>query len=80
MTLSNSEPSSLLSPPLSGVRAEVRYSRPNTENIGYQNQSSQFRLDNIAKSYNNQYYKVIIETVGTRLLSSSLLFRFTTPD
>ena len=62
MTLSNSEPSSLLSPPLSGVRAEVRYSRPNTENIGYQNQSDQFRLDNIVKTYNNQYYKVRPET------------------
>ena len=59
MTLSNSEPSSLLSPPLSsGVRAVVKYSRPNTENVGYQNLSSQFRLDNIVKSYNHQYYKV----------------------
>ena len=64
MTLSNSEPSSLLSPPLSSVRAEVRYYRPNTENIGYQNHSEQFGLDNIVKTYNNQYYKVRIETLG----------------
>merc|ERR1719221_1172517 len=59
MTLSNSEPSSLLSAPLSGgVRAEVKYFRPNTESFGYENQSKQFRLDNVVKSYNNQYYKV----------------------
>ena len=78
MTLSNSEPSSLLSPPLSGVRAEVKYSRPNTESIGYQNHSSQFRLDNIVKSYNHQYYKV--RSVSVSLPSSSISLRFTLPD
>ena len=64
MTLSNSEPSSLLSAPLSGgVRAEVKYFRPNTESFGYENQSKQFRLDNVVKSYNNQYYKVRLYSV-----------------
>ena len=58
MTLSSSLPSSLLSPPLSGVRAEVKYSRPNTESLGYQNHSDKYRLDSSGKSYNNQYYKV----------------------
>ena len=59
MTLSNSEPSSLLSAPLSGgVRAEVKYFRPNTESFGYENQSKHLRLDHVVKSYNNQFYKV----------------------
>ena len=58
MTLS-SDPTSLLSVPLtSGVRAEARYSRPNTENLGYENTGSQFRLDNAQKNYNSQFYKV----------------------
>ena len=79
MTLSNSEPSSLLSPPLSGgVRAEVKYSRPNIETVGYQNHSSQFRLDNIVKSYNHQYYKV--RSVSVSLPCSSISLRFTMPD
>ena len=81
MTLSNSEPSSLLSAPLSGgVRAAVKYSRPNTENIGYQNQSDHFRLDNIVKSYNHQYYKVRNWVTSSPLPCNSISFRFTMPD
>ena len=59
MTLSSADSGSLLSAPLtSGVRAEVRHSRPNTESLAYENTSKQFRIDNSSKNYNSQYFKV----------------------
>ena len=59
MTLSSADSGSLLSAPLtSGVRAEVRHSRPNTESLAYENTSKQFRIDNSRKNYNSQYFKV----------------------
>ena len=81
MTLSSSvSPSSLLSPPLSGVRAEVKYSRPNTESLGYQNHSDKFRIGSSGKSYNNQYYKVSEGLTRFSLLSTLILLRSTMPD
>ena len=59
MTLSTADSGSLLSAPLtSGVRAEVRHSRPNTESLAYENTSKQFRIENSSKNYNSQYFKV----------------------
>ena len=61
MTLSvSNDPTSLLSAPLTpGVRAEARYSRPNTENLGYENTGRQFRLE--SRNYNSQFYKVPLD-------------------
>ena len=59
MTLSETNPKSLLSAPLtSGVRAEVKFNRPNIETMGYKNTGRQFRLEHGAKDYNRQFYKV----------------------
>jgi len=58
MTLSDTNPSSLLTAPLtSGVRAEVKFNRPNIESMGYKNTGEQFRLTG-TKDYNRQFYKV----------------------
>ena len=62
MTLSTADPGSLLSAPLTpGVRAEGRQSRPNTEALGYENTSKQFKIDNTSKNYNSQFYKVCLK-------------------
>ena len=71
MTLSTADSGSLLSAPLtSGVRAEVRHSRPNTEGLAYENTSKQFRIDNSSKNYNSQFFKVRLqlEDVGRSVL------------
>ena len=61
MTLSTTDPGSLLSAPLtSGVRAETRFSRPSTEQLGFINTSQQFRIENSVKNYNSQFFKVRI--------------------
>lgn len=66
MTLSSTDSGSLLSAPLtSGVRAEVRHSRPNTESLAYENTSKQFRIDNSRKNYNSQYFKVYNARLAT---------------
>lgn len=71
MTLSSTDPCSLLSAPLtSGVRAEARYNRPNTEALGFSNTSKQFRIENSAKNYNSQFFKVrIMLIVPIKLIS-----------
>ena len=59
MTLSETNPDSLLTAPLTpGVRAEVKFNRPNIEALGYKNTGRQFKLDHGAKDYNRQFYKV----------------------
>jgi len=59
MTLSDLNSTNLLSAPLTtGVRAEVKFNRPNIENLGYRNTGKQFRLEHGAKNYNRQFYKV----------------------
>ena len=69
MTVSTAGPDSLLSAPLTaGVRAEGRFSRPDTEKLGYENTGQQFRITNTSKNYNSQFYKV---TVTAFLLLSS---------
>jgi len=47
----------LMSAPLTaGLRAEVKYSRPNPESIGYQNTSGQFKLGK--KDFNKQFFEI----------------------
>merc|ERR1712179_213377 len=59
MGLSEMSSSNLLSAPLTpGVRAEVKFNRPNIEALGYRNTGKQFRLEHGAKNYNRQFYKV----------------------
>ncbi len=68
MTLSTADSGSLLSAPLtSGVRAEVRHSRPNTEGLAYENTSKQFRIENSSKNYNSQFFKVRLHLADVRL-------------
>jgi len=48
---------SLLSAPLTaGLRAEVKYSRPNAETLGYRNTSDQFKLGK--KDFNKQFFEI----------------------
>ena len=69
MTVSTAGPDSLLSAPLTaGVRAEGRFSRPNTENLGYENTGQQFRITNTSKNYNSQFYKVTASTFFVLLI------------
>ena len=59
MTLSETSSTNLLSAPLTpGVRAEVKFNRPNIEALGYRNTGQQFKLEHGSKNYNRQFYKV----------------------
>ena len=84
MTVSTAGPDSLLSAPLTaGVRAEGRFSRPNTENLGYENTGQQFRITNTSKNYNSQFYKVNDSHCTTFIVLQRIIYcnvRFTMPD
>jgi len=58
MTLSDNFESLLSAPLSSGVRAEVKYNRPDVEKLGYRNTGHQFRLGHGSKDYNRQFYKI----------------------
>ena len=87
MTVSTAGPDSLLSAPLTaGVRAEGRFPRPNTENLGYENTGQQFRITNTSKNYNSQFYKVTVTAFCISFIVLQIQriihcdVRFTMPD